>query len=147
VADSAPVPSARPRAASPVSEPSAPVEDSVATWTEQADRARREGRFGDAVAPLEEVAARGGPRGALASYTLGRLYMDELQQPARAAEALALALALGLPANLEEPARHRRVQALRRSDVLGAEDAARDYLEAHPAGPHAEEVRSWLDAR
>lgn len=137
----------RPRAPAPSAEPAAPAVDPVDAWLADADRARAEGRHRDAVPLLTRVVERGGPRGALASYTLGRLHMDELRDPAAAAGAFERALALGLPRNLQEPARYRAYRALVRHDVIRAEEAARGYLEAHPEGPHAAEVRAWLDGQ
>lgn len=121
--------------------------DEVEAWMAEADRARREGRFGDAVAPLRRAAERGGSDGALASFALGRLYSDELGEPERATAALQNALRLGLPANLREPARYRLFRARMQHDVLGASDAANDYLRAHPEGPHSEQVQRWLSGR
>ena len=143
----APVPGREPPTGETPSEPTAPPmvqPNAVSDWLAEADLARREGRFRDAVAPLSRVASAGGPQSAVASYSLGRLYMDELGDPAAAALAMQHALTAGLPTNLREPARHRHFRALLRSDVLGASDAADAYLASHPDGPHAEEVRQWL---
>ncbi len=134
-----------PRRPSPDTRPPdarAQVED----WLARADRARADGRPGDAVEPLEQVAARGGRRGALAHHTLGRLWMDELGRRDRAAEAFAQALEGDLPASLVAPALYRRFLCLRDREAGAARGAATAYLRARPRGPHAEELRGWLDA-
>ena len=124
--------------------PSQPAER--VDWLAEADRARGEGRPADAVAPLERVAASGGRRAALAHYTLGRLWMDELDEPARAADALASAIDAGLPRTLEEPARHRHWAALVGAGrTERAVEAARAYLAEHPDGAHADPIRRWLE--
>jgi transmembrane sensor len=108
-----------------------------------ADVARLSGHPAEAVAPLDQVLAAHAddPSAALAAITLGRLHLDALGRPAEAARALRRALALGVPASLEEDARARLVEALARAgDAEGARRAAEAYRARFPAGRRAAEV-------
>jgi transmembrane sensor len=112
-----------------------------------ADRARIAGHPADAVAPLERILAEmpGDPQAPLAAFALGRLELDSLNRPRRAVAAFERALALGLPASLEEEARARLVEAYDRiGDPFAAADAARDLLSAFPRGRHARAMRARL---
>ncbi|MBI5478102.1 MAG: FecR domain-containing protein [Deltaproteobacteria bacterium] len=115
-----------------------------------ADIARMSGHPSAAVAPLE-AAVRRSPRdgrGALAAFTLGRLHLDNLREPRRAAEALLRAITIGLPPALEEDAWVRLVEArVRAGDPAGARISARTYERRFPQGRHRAEVRRWLEGR
>lgn len=92
----------------------APLELSVGELMRRAAEARRSGDARRAAGLLQRASAHGDdPRAALASFTLGRIEMDELGRRARARQALRRALALGLPQRLEQQAR-RRLQQLGR---------------------------------
>jgi transmembrane sensor len=115
-----------------------------------ADVARMSGHAWDAVAPLEEAVQRNprDGRGALAAFTLGRLRLDSLRDPARAAESLLRAITIGLPPALEEDAWVRLVEArVRSGDVPGARTSARAYEHRFPLGRHRAEVARWLEGR
>lgn len=108
-----------------------------------ADVARNSGHPEEAVLPLELVMDEHprDPRAPLSAFTLGRLCLDRLDRPRRAARAFDRAVELGLPRALVEDAMHLEVVArLRAGDVEGARRAARDYLARFPEGPHAREV-------
>lgn len=73
-----------------------------------AERAEREGDARTQAALLRRVSAlEDDPRAAMAAFTLGRIEMDRLRRPREARAALERAIALGLPARLEEQARAR----------------------------------------
>jgi transmembrane sensor len=130
-------------------------EDGIEQQTRRADRvedlllladvARLSGHPHEAVAPLERVTAwTRDARAGLAAFTLGRLQLDELDDPARAAEALSRALTLGLPAALEHDARARLVEAYARAGLRErARAAAADYHSRYPRGGRAEQVDRW----
>ncbi len=103
--------------ASPVAMPVAPVAMPVAPALVEADRLRALGRQAAAADVLERAvqADPHGPGAGLAAFTLGRIALEHLDQPARAARAFDLVLAEG-PASLVEDARARREDALRRAD-------------------------------
>lgn len=111
-----------------------------------ADVARLSGHPADAVTPLNRVVAEhaGDPRASLAAFTLGRLQLDSLMNPALAADAFARAIALGLPGSLEEDAYARLVEARARAhDPAGTRAAAQEYERRFPSGKRLEEVRRW----
>lgn len=107
----------------------------------EADAARRAGDIDAALAHLRRASAiEGDPEAAIASFTRGRLALSH----GRAGEAvtdLERALALGLPAAIEESARHRLVLAQARAgNAAGARAAAADYLARYPDGTFRAEV-------
>jgi len=119
-----------------------------ALW-ERADAARAGGDPSDAAAALRRLLAEHprDARSAMAAVTLGRLALRRLDQPAEAAEALARALALGLPGALAEDARAMRVEALTRAGrATEARAAAAEYHDRHPDGRWAEQVTHWAPA-
>jgi transmembrane sensor len=89
---------------------------------EQSDALRRAGRPREAVWPLEQIILErpASAEAALASFTLGRLWDDALDDDARAITALDRALAIGLPAALDGEARARlaRLRAGRGEDPV-----------------------------
>lgn len=113
-----------------------------------ADVARRSGHPREAVDPLER-ALRLHPqdrRAPVAAFTLGRLYLHFLGNPARAARAFERCIALGPPQALREDAHARLAQArLRAGDAAGARSAASRYLRSFPDGRWAAEARRLLD--
>lgn len=113
-----------------------------------ADVARLSGHPADAVTPLAHVVSdhAGDPRASLAAFTLGRLQLDSLRQPALAAAAFERAVALGLPQSLQEDAFARLVEARAKAgDASGARSAAEEYARRFPAGKRLEEVRRWAE--
>jgi transmembrane sensor len=117
----------------------------VADLLALADVARLSGHPREAVAPLERILtsfARD-PQAPLAAFALGRLELDSLDQPHRAATALERALALGLPQSLQEDARARLVEAYGRAgDQTAARRAARGYLSLFPSGRYRAEMET-----
>jgi hypothetical protein len=77
---------------------------------------------------------------------LGRIELDTLSHPDRAAKAFARAIDLGLPAGLVEDGYARLVEARSRAgDRAGARAAFDTYTRAFPRGAHAATMRRWLD--
>jgi transmembrane sensor len=124
------------------SEPRPSIDDAVAL----ADDARASGDLQRAVKLLDAV-ARQYPhdvRAAMAAFTAGRIFADDLHQPRRAAESFSAALHIGLPAPLEEDARARIVEAFAAAhDDSAARDAAEEYERRHPNGRFRALVRRW----
>jgi transmembrane sensor len=111
-----------------------------------ADVARFSNHPQDAVSPLSRVisAHRSDPRAPLAAFTLGRVELDSLNEPGRAADAFSSAIELGLPRSLLEDAYARLVEARGRAgDRAGARDAAADYARLFPAGARTPSFRRW----
>jgi transmembrane sensor len=111
-----------------------------------ADVARLSGHPGAALAPLRQVLRvhRGDPRAALAAFTLGRVLLDQLGNPAEAADAFHDARALGAGGPLEEDALAREVEAASRAgDTDRARAAAEEYLRLYPAGRRVRAVRKF----
>lgn len=130
-------------AARPSPEP--PPADAVGDLLERADGARAEGRPADAVTALEEVVSNH-PRDArapTAAFTLGRVELDALGHPARAAAAFARAVDLGIGEPLREDAFVRRVEAFARANDEGARDRAAQAYRAQYPGKDARIAR-WV---
>ena len=114
-----------------------------------ADVARLSGHPADAEAPLARILSDhvSDPQASLAAFALGRLELDTLGRPDRAAGALARALALGIPQSLREDVRARLVEAhARAGNRRAAEAAARDYLREFPGGRYAATIESTAAA-
>lgn len=115
---------------------------STAQALRDADRLRRLGDARAAAALLEEALRQrpADPGAGVVEHTLGRLYLDHLDQPARAAAAFAAVIARGSPQPLIEGALARRCEALWRAGEAAAARAAVDeYRQRYPQG-------SWLAA-
>ncbi|APR88353.1 hypothetical protein A7982_13702 [Minicystis rosea] len=110
------------------------------------DVARLSGHPAEAIDPLSRVVAKHADEGraALASFTLGKLRLDALGQPAAAAGDFVEALSLGLSSSLVEEAKARIVEARSRAqDVAGARAAAAEYERSFPNGRYLAAVRGW----
>ena len=102
-----------------------------------ADVARLSGHAAEAVAPLERILRDfpRDPQAPLAALALGRLELDTLDRPAKAAGALNRALSLGVPLSLREDVRTRLVEAYARAgNRAEARAAAAAYLREYPEG-------------
>jgi transmembrane sensor len=112
-----------------------------------ADVARLSAHGAEAVAPLTNVLndhARDA-RAGVAAFTLGRLELDTLGHPARAATAFARAIALGLPDGLIEDAYARLVEADAKSgDVTAARAVADEYARKYPQGTRSSTMSRWV---
>ena len=112
-----------------------------------ADVARLSGHGADAVLPLTRVVEEhpNEARAPLAAFTLGRLQLDTLGHPDRAAEAFERAIALGLPQGLVEDAYARLVEAHARSgDRVAARATAEAYSQKFPQGSRTSAIARWL---
>lgn len=112
-----------------------------------ADVARLSGHPADAVAPLDRILSDfpADPQAALAAFAVGRLELDELGHPARAAAALNRALALGVPQTLREDVRARLVEAyLHAGNHAAARAAADAYKREFPAGRYTQSIESRI---
>ena len=78
----------------------------------------------------------------LAAFTLGRIYMSQLGQPAKAADAFALALRLAPAGTLAEDAQAREAEAAQSAGQgPRARALAMDYARRYPNGRHLQSVR------
>ena len=112
-----------------------------------ADVARLSGHAAEAVLPLERILREfpGDPQAPLAALALGRLELDTLDRPAKAATALNLALSLGVPHSLREDVRTRLVEAYARAgNRTAARAAAAAYLREYPDGRDRSIVESQM---
>lgn len=115
-----------------------------------ADETRLAGRPLDAVASLEQLLTEhaSSSEAPLAAVSLGRIELDVLRRPQRAASAYARALALGVPRELDENVRYRLAIAYDRAGLRSdATRAARAYLEAYPNGSHVDDMRRLGEVR
>jgi transmembrane sensor len=113
-----------------------------------ADVARLSGHPGDAVAPLQRVldVAPGDASAPLAAFMLGKIELDSLGNPARAASFFAQCIDLGAPRSVAEDAYLRWVEALARAnDRAGAKRVHELYRSRYPSGRHLNETRSWIE--
>lgn len=111
-----------------------------------ADIARLSAHPADAVGPLTRVLDRhgGDSRAPLAAFTLGRIQLDTLGQPAPAAIAFERAIRLGLPEGLTEDAYARLVEADAKAGQPEAARAARaEYERKYPHGGRSSTMRRW----
>jgi hypothetical protein len=117
------------------------VRDQTADLLLAADTARLGGFPAAALPYLERVvrAHAGDPRAGLASFTLGRVLLDELGRPREAADAFARARAAGSP--LAEDALAREVEATSRAgDTARSRELAHTYQHLYPHGGRAKAV-------
>ncbi len=117
------------------------VRDETADLLLAADAARLGGYPSEAVPYLERVvrAHSSDPRSSLASFTLGRVLLDELGRPREAVDAFARARAAGGP--LAEDALAREVEAASRAgDTTKSRELAREYQTLYPKGRRAKAV-------
>jgi transmembrane sensor len=112
-----------------------------------ADVARLSGHAAEAVAPLERILRDfpGDPQAPLAALALGRLELDTLDRPAKAAAALNRALSLGVPRSLREDVRTRLVEAYARAgNRTAARAAGAAYHREYPDGRDRSVVESQM---
>jgi hypothetical protein len=108
-----------------------------------AETARLSGHPRDAATAFDALRTRfrANPRAPLAALELGRLDLDELDQPSAAKEALEDAIQLQPDGFFREDADARRIQALEEMGLRAECAAARaQYLDAYPQGSHRTSV-------
>jgi transmembrane sensor len=111
-----------------------------------ADVARFSGHPADAVAPLRRVMSEYAhdPRAALAAFTLGRLELHQLGDPAAAAQAFERSIALHLSDALLEDAYIRLIEARAKSgDRHAAHEAWAAYHERFPNSTRRLDADQW----
>ena len=120
--------------------------DDISDLLALADVARLSGHPRQAVLPLQQVIAKhsGESQAAIAAFTLGKIQLDQLGEPAAAASAFETALALQLPGSLAEDTLARLVEAYARShDPARARAAAERYRARYPTGHRIADVEHW----
>lgn len=116
------------------------------TLLDAADAARFSGHPIAAIAFLEQVTKirPGSPMAPLAAFTLGRVCLDQLGRPHRAAAAFGLALALAPDGSLAQDALARQVEALSKGGrETEAFTRARAYVQKYPQGRRLHAVRKY----
>jgi transmembrane sensor len=87
---------------------------------------------------------RSSPVAPLAAFTLGRVYLDRLGQPDKAAESFDLARRLAPSGSLAQDALAREVEALHKGgNAQKAYVQAREYLRLYPNGRRARAVQLY----
>jgi transmembrane sensor len=115
-----------------------------------ADVARLSGHAAEAVPPLTRVLTEhlDDSRAPIAAFTLGKLHLATLGQPAAAARDFSKAIALGLPSGLMEDAFGYLVEARGKAgDSAGARAAAESYRKKFPNSSRAESLTKWAASR
>jgi len=120
----------------------------VSELLKKADHARAEGRPADAIAPLSRVVRRftSDPRAAMAAFTIGRIYLADLNRPTAAARAFRRVETLTPRGPLAEDALAREVQswaAAGHKDM--ARTRARRYLERYPNGHRVRAMKNYAE--
>ncbi len=111
-----------------------------------ADVARLSGHPAAAVKPLDRLIALHpqSPHAALAAFTLGRVYLDQLRQPADAARAFEQVIGMRPPHALLADCHTRLVEAYARAgDRESAERAASRYRTLFPTGRQLSDLSVW----
>ncbi len=122
-----------------------PLPATVAEVLHEAAISRQRGDAANAAELLARALAAypGDPAAGMMEFTLGRLYLERLDEPGRAADAFAAVIARGSPQSLVEDAAGRRCEALWKAGRKAAARAAfAEYLQAYPKGAR----RSALEA-
>ncbi len=120
--------------------------DDVSDLLALADVARLSGHPRQAVLPLQQVMTHhsGDSRAAIAAFTLGKIELDQLGEPAAAVSAFERALSSKLPGSLAEDTLARLVEAYARShDSARARAAAEQYRTQYPTGHRMADVERW----
>ena len=132
------------KALGPVASTSKSVRDEPADLMLAADVARLSRHPGEATRFLSRV-SDGFPRdkrAPLAAFTLGRVLLEDLGQPGRAADAFRRAQQLAPKGPLAADALAREVDAAQRAgQVDRARQVAARYVELYPEGPQAQRLR------
>lgn len=122
------------------------VENSASALMDAADASRLSGHPMEAVKYLERVGTvhAGSPQAPLAAFTLGRVLLDRLGQPHRAARAFRLARELSPRGSLVQDALAREVESLSKAGAaLEANRRARLYLRTYPRGRRLRAVQLY----
>ena len=122
---------------------SASVDDLLAL----SDVARLSGHALEAIDPLERIVHEhaGDSRASLAAFTLGRIHLRSLGNPAAAARAFERAIALGIPGGLAEDAYALWIESLAKAgDDAGARTAHAQFVSRFPNSPRARELETWV---
>jgi transmembrane sensor len=134
-----PVPVVSAPAASATNQPAppAPRAETAAEIFNRAQSARLAGRSAEAARAYDILRTRHrtDARAGLAAFELGRIRLDDLGDPAGAADAFADAIVLAPNASYREDAEARRVEAYdRMHDTVRCKTARDDYLARYPSG-------------
>jgi transmembrane sensor len=122
------------------------VDNDPAALMDAADAARLSGHAQNAVQYLARVVSehRKSPVAPLAAFTLGRVYLDKLGQPDKAAEAFETARSLSPNGSLAQDALAREVEALSKGgNAQKAYVRAQDYLKRYPNGRRLRAVQLY----
>jgi transmembrane sensor len=122
------------------------VDNDPAALMDAADAARLSGHAQNAVQYLAQVVSehRKSPVAPLAAFTLGRVYLDKLGQPDKAAEAFEAARALSPNGSLAQDALAREVEALSKGgNAQKAYVRAQEYLKKYPNGRRSRAVQLY----
>lgn len=120
------------------------VRASVDALMAAADAARFGGHPSEAPSYLNEVVEDHGKHAMapLAAFTLGRVYLEQLAAPSKAARAFAKSRAMAPSGALAADALAREVEAWAKAgDLAQAKDRAQAYLDAYPTGRRVDAVR------
>jgi transmembrane sensor len=120
------------------------VRASVDALMAAADAARFGGHPSEAPTYLTEVVEDHGKHAMapLAAFTLGRVYLEQLSSPSKAARAFAKSRALAPSGALAADALAREVEAWAKAgDLEQARERAKTYLGAYPTGRRVDAVR------
>lgn len=114
----------------------APRVETAAELFSRAQSARLAGRAAEAARAFDDLRShhRNDARAGLAAFELGRIRLDDLSDPAGAAEAFQDAVTLSPSASYREDAEARRVEALDATHDARCTNARDAYLARYPSG-------------
>jgi TolA-binding protein len=129
--------------------PPEPVREALTTLLRRADEARSEGRLVTAVSLLRQVVREhpDDPRTPLASFSLGRLLLEELDSPVEAFEAFSQARTAAPDSALAEDAFAREVECLALTKDARLSAHARAFETTFPHSARLSRVRHLGGAR
>ena len=113
-----------------------------------ADAARLSGHAAEAVPYLQRVAEQHArdARAPLAAFTMGRIYLFELDRPLEARKAFALTRKMSADGALAEDALAREVEAAARAGLASeARKLAQEYLDRYPQGRRRSQVAKVVE--
>jgi hypothetical protein len=119
----------------------------LATALADADQLRAAGDATAAAALLEQAlsTSRADESTGLVEFTLGRIYLEDLDAPDKAAAAFGNLIALGTPRGLLEDAYARRIESLARAGRDAAARAALDdYDRLYPHGVRRQALHTLI---
>lgn len=118
------------------------------TLLQLSDVLRGAGRTAEAAQVLEDFQRRFSQdaRASQMAFSLGRLYLEQLSHPARAAKIFEQLVANNPPAGLLDDTYLRWIESLvKAGDAEKAKRVAQEYMQKYPRGHRVQDIKQWVD--